>query len=133
MYKIHFSQWKLKLFCECKLSVIKTYYIQHGIIIVVEIGIKSEEAQNVSSFLFLIYAFVHFYSPLQLAFQEEARTALSNLGQGSSASQQRKRHANIQDSVCGRWSTARLFDKAILLFDGGHYYCCNVHIIIYLC
>ena len=61
---------------------------------------------------------VPFCSPLQEAFQEEAKNQLAALGQSPSASQQRKRHANLRDRVQGLWTRARLFEKAIAIFEG---------------
>ena len=58
------------------------------------------------------------YSPLQDAFREEIRICVATVGQGPSAGQQRKRHANLQERVQGLWNSTRLFEKALALFEG---------------
>ena len=58
-------------------------------------------------------------SPLQQAFQVEAKACLETVAQGGpSAGQQRKRHANLQERVKGLWNSVHLFDKAISFFKG---------------
>ena len=57
-------------------------------------------------------------SSLQDAFAEEVRECVSALTQGSSASQLRKRHADLQERVQGLWNMVHLFEKAIPLFEG---------------
>lgn len=61
-------------------------------------------------------------SSLQDAFAEEVRECVSALTQGSSASQLRKRHADLQERVQGLWNMVHLFEKAIPLFEGQYMY-----------
>lgn len=60
-------------------------------------------------------------SSLQSAFLKEA---ISNLSVDSvchgqvSATELRKRHANLQERIQGLWNTTNLFNKAICHFEG---------------
>ena len=62
--------------------------------------------------------FLLFCSSLQEIFVEEVKECMSTMGQGTSASQLRKRHAELQDKVQGLWNMLHLFQKAIGLFQG---------------
>ena len=69
-------------------------------------------------------------SPLQRSFNDQAKSHLTSLDLGQSASQQRKRHANMQEKVLGLWNNITLFRRAISRFDGG---CVCVHVCVTLC
>ena len=65
--------------------------------------------------ILLIYLSI---SSLQDSFVEEIKECKSAMSQGSSASQHRKKHAELQERVQGLWNMVNLFEKAILLFEG---------------
>lgn len=49
---------------------------------------------------------------------EEVKNCMSTVGQSTSASHLRKKHAELQDKVQGLWNMLHLFEKAIRLFEG---------------
>jgi hypothetical protein len=62
-----------------------------------------------------------FFSGLQATFLKEAiaNFSASSVNQEqSSAGQNRKRHAQVQEKIQGLWNTVNLFSKAIDLFEG---------------
>jgi hypothetical protein len=67
---------------------------------------------------FLLDIAANIESSLQEIFVEEVKECMSTMGQGTSASQLRKRHAELQDKVQGLWNMLHLFQKAIGLFQG---------------
>ena len=63
------------------------------------------------------------------------RALASVSNEGPSLSQQRKQHANLQESIQGLWNSAKLFQKAIQYFDGKlHPSACmfRVHVLVYM-
>jgi hypothetical protein len=66
---------------------------------------------------FLLDIAANIESSLQEIFVEEVKECMSTMGQGTSASQLRKRHAELQDKVQGLWNMLHLFQKAIGLFQ----------------
>ena len=65
----------------------------------------------------LDYCCTYQFRPLQDMFQEEARIILAAQSEGE-AGAQRKRHAQLQESIQELWNRVKLFNKGIELFEG---------------
>ena len=61
-------------------------------------------------------------SSLQDSFIEEVKVCVSRMGQNTSASQRRRRHAQLQERVQGLWDMLHLFEKAIGHFEGKFFF-----------
>ena len=79
----------------------------------------------------------HVSSSLQASFIKAVQECLSTAGQNTSASQRRKKHAELQDRLQGLWNMLHLFEKALVHFQGkfGEIVCnlcqtkyCHIHV-----